>query len=206
MKTIENLMVNQTSEKAITSTELAFPNQDMLLGILQAVEDDASISQRGLAQRLGVALGLVNGYLRWCAGKGLIKMQTLPPKRYAYFLTPQGFLEKSSLLGRHIQNSFALFRMAREECLTLIHEFEQKGIRNVVLVGAGDLQDFAFMIGQDSPVLFHKVKSISEITDFDALLLTDMNISQATYNKLVELFPREKIFTLPLLKVYRGGI
>lgn len=199
-------MAQLTTEKTTISSDLTFPSQDMLLGLLQAVEEDASISQRGLAQRLGIALGLANGYLRWCAGKGLIKMHSLSAKKYAYVLTPQGFLEKSALLGRHIQDSFALFRKAREECQALIQEFESKGIKKIVLVGSGDLQDFAYMVGQESTLEFCAVKSIADITDFDALLLTDMHVSQATYNVLVEKYPREKIFSLPLLKIHTGDV
>lgn len=190
-------------EKDIGSANPAYPSQDVLLVLLQAVEDDSSLSQRGLAQRLGIALGLANGYLRWCAGKGLIKMHTLSARKYAYVLTPKGFLEKSALLGHHIQDSFALFRKAREECQTLIREFESKGIRKIILVGSGDLQDFAYMVGQESALEFSKVQSIAEIADFDALLLTDMHISQATYNLLAEKYPQDKIYTLPLLKIHK---
>ena len=190
-------------EKNIVTANPAYPSQDMLLVLLQAVEDDASISQRGLAQRLGIALGLANGYLRWCAGKGLIKMHSLSARKYAYVLTPKGFLEKSTILGNHIQDSFALFRKAREECQTLIKEFESKGIQKIVLVGSGDLQDFAYMVGQESALEFHAVKSIADIAEFDALLLTDMHISQATYNLLVENYPPEKVYTLPLLKIHK---
>lgn len=181
-------------------------DQPHLLGILEAIENDATVSQRRLAEQLGIALGLVNTYLRWCVQKGWVKMQHIPSRRYAYYLTPQGLIEKSTMIGRHMQESFALFRAARDECQELIREFEARHIRKVVLVGSGDLRDFVMMIGSSASCQFETVQTIADIKDFDALLLTDMRNSQNTFNKLTELFPADKIFVMPLLKVRKGDV
>ena len=61
------------------------------------------MTQRHLADRLGVALGLANSYLRRCARKGLIKITQAPDNRYLYYLTPQGFTEKTRLTARYLR-------------------------------------------------------------------------------------------------------
>lgn len=179
-----------------------------LLGILEAIEADSAVSQRKIAERLGIALGLVNTYLRWCVRKGWVKMQHIPARRYAYYVTPQGFLEKSALVGAHIQQSFALFRDAHEECQSIFETLMDRAVARVLLVGGGDLQDFAAMIAAGTPLECRKVKAIADIgalSDGDAIVLTDLNNSQLTYNALVRSFPQNRIFVLPLLRVHEGA-
>ena len=54
------------------------------LEILQAIEKKEDVTQRHLANRLDVALGLANSYLKRCVNKGLIKIQQAPANRYLY--------------------------------------------------------------------------------------------------------------------------
>ena len=90
-------------------------NPEIMLGLLTSVERDSGITQRKLAQDLGIALGLANAYLRRCVRKGLVKMSQVPLNRYAYYLTPQGFAEKSRLMAEYLSVSFDFFRRARSE-------------------------------------------------------------------------------------------
>ncbi|MGL4729464.1 MAG: winged helix-turn-helix transcriptional regulator, partial [Bosea sp. (in: a-proteobacteria)] len=73
-----------------------------IAGLLASVEREAHVSQRKLASELGVALGLVNTYIKRCVKKGLIKVQEVPSRRYAYYLTPHGFAEKSRLTAEYL--------------------------------------------------------------------------------------------------------
>ena len=51
------------------------------LEILQTIENKKDVTQRHLANRLDVALGLTNSYLKRCVHKGLIKIQQAPAKQ-----------------------------------------------------------------------------------------------------------------------------
>ena len=57
------------------------------LEILQAIENKSDVTQRHLADRLDVALGLANSYLKRTVRKGLVKIQQAPANRYFYYLT-----------------------------------------------------------------------------------------------------------------------
>jgi DNA-binding MarR family transcriptional regulator len=92
---------------------------EITLGLLQAVHENDSLTQRSAAQDLGIALGLANAYLKRCVKKGLIKVQQVPPNRYAYYLTPQGFAEKSRLTAEYLSYSFSVFRRARADWVCL---------------------------------------------------------------------------------------
>src|SRR5580700_10689605 len=88
----------------------------LMLGLLESVERDSMQSQRLLAAEFGVALGLVNAYLKRCVRKGLVKVKATPARRYAYFLTPRGFSEKSRLTLAYLGRSMSFFREARKDC------------------------------------------------------------------------------------------
>src|ERR1700674_1411997 len=88
----------------------------IMLGLLESVARDSAQSQRHLATELDIALGLVNTYLRRCIKKGLVKVSSVPARRYAYYLTPKGFTEKSRLTVEYLSSSFGFFRQAKADC------------------------------------------------------------------------------------------
>src|SRR5437868_8824777 len=120
-------------------------NPSIVLSVLTSIERDSAITQRKLAGELGIALGLANAYLRRCVRKGLVKMRQVPINRYAYYLTPQGFAEKSRLTAEYLAVSLDFFRRARGDCVALFRQCEARGWRAVALYGAGDLAEIAIL-------------------------------------------------------------
>src|SRR5258705_2722769 len=106
----------------------------IVLSLLNSVDDGAQ-SQRRIAEELGIALGLVNAYLKRCIKKGLVKVSDAPTRRYAYYLTPQGLAEKSRLTLDYLSYSFSLFRRARAEYATVLEAARRRGFDRVVLAG-----------------------------------------------------------------------
>jgi DNA-binding MarR family transcriptional regulator len=113
--------------------------------LLASVERQSHVSQRKLASELGVALGLVNTYIKRCVKKGLIKVQHVPSRRYAYHLTPHGFAEKSRLTAEYLSWSLTFFRRARADCALVLEEAKSRGWRRVGLVGGSDLAEIAIL-------------------------------------------------------------
>src|SRR5437764_2487496 len=127
-------------------------NQRIMLGLLQSVERDGAQSQRRLAAQLGIALGLVNAYLKRCAKKGLVKVTDAPAHRYAYYLTPQGFAEKSRLTVEYLSFSFGFFRRAKADYALLFATARSRGFKQVALAGVSDLAEIAVICAVDSGV------------------------------------------------------
>jgi len=75
--------------------------------ILKLVESNPSISQRELAQQLGISLGKVNFCLKALVGKGLLKVTNFRNNKnklaYMYLLTPSGLEEKASITIRFLK-------------------------------------------------------------------------------------------------------
>src|SRR3984885_16359772 len=125
----------------MSSTAQDKESQQILLGLLQSVERDGGQSQRRFAAELGIALGLVNAYLKRCVKKGLVKVSEAPARRYAYYLTPHGFAEKSRLTVEYLGVSFSFFRQARAECAEIFAVARSCGFHGVAVVGASDLSE-----------------------------------------------------------------
>src|ERR1700739_1345055 len=125
---------------------------EILRGLLEAVALDGPRSQRGLASDLGIALGLVNAYLKRCIKKGLVKVGEAPPRRYAYYLTPQGFAEKSRLTVEYLTSSFSFFRQARADCTQTFALAKERNFPNLALVGKSDLAEIQILSAVDCDV------------------------------------------------------
>ena len=127
-------------------------NERIVLGLLTSVEFDGERSQRHIAAELGIALGLVNAYLKRCVKKGLVKVQDAPAHRYAYYLTPHGFAEKSRLTVQYLSDSFSFFRLAKGECAAVFAAAKANGFDRLVLAGKSDLAEIAILCAVEAGV------------------------------------------------------
>ncbi len=112
----------------------------LILEILSTVERDNRTTQRKLSRELDIALGLANAYVKRCVKKGYIKIRQVPLNRYAYYLTPKGFGEKSRLTAEYLTVSFNFFRDARAQCATLFERCTANGLHTLALAGDLDLR------------------------------------------------------------------
>ena len=191
------------------------------LTLLSDVEGDRFASQRLFSMRLGIAVGLTNAYVKRCVKKGWIKMRRVPARRYAYYLTPKGFTEKSKLVGEYLTSSFGFFRVARAQCLEALQECERNGWRRVALYGHGELVEIATLAAMETEVELVAViapgcntpefaglpvaTGLAAAPDFDALMIADINDPQAIYDALNGALPDRRILTPRLLYVSRPG-
>ncbi len=139
----------------------------IMLGLLESVQRGDAYSQRRLASELGIALGLVNAYLKRCINKGLVKVGEAPAKRYAYYLTPGGFAEKSRLTVEYLSYSFSLFRQAKTDCMAVLKAARSEGIRRIAILGMSDLAEIAAICALDCGItIVAVVDGQSELSSF----------------------------------------
>jgi DNA-binding MarR family transcriptional regulator len=132
-------------------------DDQIVLGVLDAVEQDPALTQRSVARDLGIALGLANAYLNRCIRKGLIKVAQAPARRYAYYLTPQGFAEKSRLTAEFLSSSFSFFRATRTHCAEVCAEAKARGWSTLVLAGASDVAEIAALCAMEAGLVVSAV-------------------------------------------------
>jgi DNA-binding MarR family transcriptional regulator len=187
-------------------------NDAIVLGVLDAVERNPAVTQRSVARELGIALGLVNAYLNRCLSKGLIKIGQVPPRRYAYYLTPRGMTEKSRLTATYLMDSFAFFREARLQCNALFEELAARDQFRLALVGGGDLAEIARLVARDHPIEIAGIAPASRdaaalsagLAGFgrlDAIVVTALEQSRETFAAAVELMGDARVHAPALLRV-----
>ena len=110
--------------------------------ILTAIAEESSTTQRVLAARLGVALGLTNLYLKRLVKKGYIKVAGFPHrpaarKRLRYLLTARGLTEKSRLTYDYMNHSLRLYRDVRQHLSEVLRPCHADGAARIALFGTG---------------------------------------------------------------------
>ncbi len=121
-------------------------DQEVVRKILTEVDRNPTISQRRLADEIGISVGMINWHIKRCVSKGLIKLGQVPARRYLYYLTPAGFSEKAELTSRYLQASFGIFRLGREQYGDLFDHCRGNGWRRIVLIGHTELTELALMV------------------------------------------------------------
>ena len=198
--------------------ETEHQNGRIVLGLLTSVESDGARSQRRIAAELGIALGLVNAYLKRCVKKGLVKVHDAPARRYAYYLTPQGFAEKSRLTVQYLSESFSFFRHAKADCAAVFEAAKAVGHSRLLLAGQSDLAEIAILCALEAGMTIVAVvdprsdatkfagvpvaKSFADVGEpSDAVVITDVVRPAMMLEAAVAFAGDDRVFAPALLKV-----
>ena len=179
------------------------------LQILDELSTNDSLTQRDLSSRLGIALGLVNSYIKNLVKKGFITVKTIPTKRYAYFLTPQGFAEKTRLTYDLLHDYTRVYREARKNIKSLFKDMQEQGKRRIIFAGADEIAEIAYITLQETTLeliavadnersgeqFFNKtIQSIDSIKDlvYDTIVVTSYVKRESDYDELIKRGFRKK--------------
>ena len=93
--------------------------EDTYFRVLRILNDQPDITQRELAQKLGVSVSGLNYCLKALVQKGLVKIQNFSSSNnklgYVYLLTPAGVAEKASLTTRFLQRKMQEYESLKKE-------------------------------------------------------------------------------------------
>ena len=94
--------------------------------LLKLIKTEPHLSQREIAQKMGVSLGKTNYCLKALVDKGFIKFQNFYNNKkksaYIYFLTPQGIEEKAEVTYRFLQRKIEEYESIKVEIESLKNE------------------------------------------------------------------------------------
>lgn len=200
-------------DRPVTDADVG--QERIVLSLLNSVGDGAQ-SQRRIAEELGIALGLVNAYLKRCVKKGYVKVSQAPARRYAYYLTPQGFAEKSRLTVVYLLDSFSFFRQAKADCERTFALAKERNFRSFVLSGKSDLAEIAILSAVDADATIvaivdstankktfagkQVVAGYADIEeDFDAVVITDVFGARRAFDEALQLYGADRVLAPSLL-------
>jgi len=188
--------------------------------LLVRVGESEHVNQRTLAKELGIALGMTNSYVKRCVRKGLIKISEIPPNRYTYYLTPQGFTEKTRLTAEFLSDSLTFFRRARLQYGEIYEQCAAAGWRHLALAGTGELAEIAILSAREHDVVLLGViapgqsdgnclglpivATLGALNRPDAVILSALNGPQKAYDSLLESLPANRVLVPKMLSVERS--
>ena len=191
--------------------------EDIVLGVLTAIDRDSNTSQRTISRELDVALGLANAYLKRCVRKGLIKIKQVPRRRYAYYLTPQGFAEKTRLTAEYLSSSFNFFRKAREQISGLMSECAKNGHSRIAFAGVSDLAEVGTLCAHDHPItlvgivdaeragtVFYGLPvraSLQELGAVDVVIVTSLARPDLVFRAMEQELDRDRVLAPQMLSL-----
>ncbi len=198
------------ADKAKAQSEIDF---------LAELERGDVITQMSLAKRVSVSVGFVNALLKRAVKKGFVKAKAAPYKRYAYYLTPKGFQEKSRLVAEYLETSLDFFRLARGEYAELFVRAKSCGHSKFVLAGDGELIEIALLAASEVGVEVlgvyspgsnvaqkngqNVLSSIEDMPAVDGIVIVESRTPQIVYDEIAGKLDPEKIVTPDFLRVTR---
>ena len=183
------------------------------LQALAAIAEDAHITQRNLANRLGMALGLTNIYLKRLVRKGYVKCVNVQSNRLRYLLTPTGIAEKTRLTYEFMEYSLFLYGQVRQHLRTVLQAAVRENRTRVAVYGTGEAAELAYLsiaeLGLElvavfdgidgGPFLGQHVRAIETHGEvaYDLLLVATLERSEAIVDDLVRAgVQRDRVVTL----------
>ncbi len=109
--------------------------------LLNEIAQDSMVTQANLSDRLGIAVGSVNWYIKRLIQRGWVKVSHLDRTRLKYDLTPKGmsvFTQRALLYAR---DSLKVYSVFRKKAKTLVAELKQKEINQVFIEGNDEAVD-----------------------------------------------------------------
>lgn len=99
------------------------------LKVLRLLQANPALSQRDLADALGVSLGKANYCLQALTAKGLVKARNFRQRKdkrvYAYLLTPEGVAAKAALTARFLKRKMIEYDLLHAEIEAMRSELNE---------------------------------------------------------------------------------
>jgi DNA-binding MarR family transcriptional regulator len=184
------------------------------LRVLEAISENDGLTQRGLASSLGIALGLVNLYLKRLARKGHIKCVSVRSNRVRYLITPKGIAEKTRLTYEFMAYSVQVFREGRKHLKLMLQPYAAAvPPARISIYGTGDAAELAYLclkeLGLEPAVVFDGDRGGTffgrpivdvrnhDSVEYDVMIVAVMDHTSELVGALVKHgVPRNKLLTL----------
>ena len=180
------------------------------INFLSELEKKEIISQNVISKKIFVSLGMVNALLKKAISKGFVKAKSAPYKRYIYYLTKQGFTEKSNLVREYLEDSLSFFKKTK---LLYSEIFKKIKNKNIYIVGEGDLVDVSKLAAIEANIalnghLIIKNKKLvilsgefEKHTNNSAYVIVESKLPQGVYDDLKKIVPYNSIFHPKILHI-----
>jgi DNA-binding MarR family transcriptional regulator len=141
------------------------------LDTLLELKENPSLSQRSLAHRLNISLGLTNAILQNLIHRGLVKAKKLTGRKILYLITPQGMARATNLIYQGMARATNLiydrfretqnyYQYTKELLTSYLTELYNQGKRKVIINGTNQLAEITYLSLLDSSLKLHSIITV----------------------------------------------
>ena len=109
--------------------------EDTYFRVMRILQNNPDLTQRELAEKLGISVGGLNYCLKALVEKGLVKMKNFASAKnkfgYVYVLTPSGIAEKAEITHRFLKRKMDEYDALKAEIQALKYECESKELMSM---------------------------------------------------------------------------
>lgn len=184
--------------------------------LLEHIEKSPNTSQHEIARKIGSAASMVNVYINKLEENGYLIRDYQSLKIVYYNITPEGIKRKNFLSITYFHELLKLYRLAEENMESFLLRLENKGYRNILIYGAGEVAETILGIikgrkskplrvlalvdddkeRQGKKLLGYEIISREEINqyDHDGIVITSYTFEDDITNRLTEIgYPDDRI-------------
>lgn len=109
--------------------------------LLDAIAQDALVTQAGLSVQLGMAVGSVNWYIKRLINLGYVKVTHLDRTRLNYHLTSEGMSILTQRTLQYLKKSLTVYNELRQKARVIVVDLKSQGVTHVCLEGDDEVMD-----------------------------------------------------------------
>tara|TARA_B100000242_G_C42953288_1_gene442060 strand:+ start:366 stop:968 length:603 start_codon:yes stop_codon:yes gene_type:complete len=136
-------------------------NTEVELKLFNQIEKNKNHTQRSISKELNIALGLSNALIKKFINKGFLKLSQAPMRRYFYYITPKGLVEKAKLTTQFLKSSLEFYTRIRDQYEKEFLKIKKIKHNKIILVGISEFTEIAILA--------------AKITDIKIDLIVDEN-------------------------------
>lgn len=138
-----------------------------ITNILHILDKENNPSQREIANKTGISLGLVNTLIKKCAKKGLVKIEKLNSRNIKYILTPAGIKKITKKTINYIQKSYNAIQQIQAEVQELARKHIQEEKEIYLLKEEDEIFELVKNSLYDSKVNYRIIVDLGQIEDLN---------------------------------------
>jgi len=129
------------------------------LDTLLELKENPSLSQRSLAHKLNISLGLTNSILQNLIHRGLIKAKKMTGRKILYLITPKGMVQATNFIYDRVRETQHYYQYTKDLITTYLTELYNQGKKEVIIYGTNQLQltEIAYLSILDTSLKLHSI-------------------------------------------------
>jgi predicted transcriptional regulator len=129
------------------------------LDTLLELKENPNLSQRSLAHKLNISLGLTNAIIKNLIYRGWIKAKKDTGRKLLYIITPQGMANVSRLMYTRFQETLHYYHYTKDLLTAYLIKLYQQGEKTVNIYGTGQLAEITYYAGISIPLKLNAIIS-----------------------------------------------